>query len=493
MKIGLLTHLTGAFIVVLGIIGCAPIALPQGATHAAPALAVTPFTVPAPDKTAVFAPTFAPLPGAPVTPTVPCPVPTQELFWVEPPKSPTDQLSQTIAVHIGNGEQITVTTESGVFTSIGDAGIPPSGVTVSLVPNAVNHLEVTARVRLIKQSNGCSYGGYTMSTTRDRTGAQLVVVQGSPKQRVPTVAISPANAGRLQQLGSITPPASLTNDFDFLTNEQLVTIGYKDGLSLWSANVGQEILPIGKERLNGLVLALNPAKTHVATLGTPDSPILRLWDIETGTMRELGASKSTPTSLAFSPSGKRLASGDDGDTVQIWDVASGALTNTFKGDVSHRLQRFARLYWIDDETLLAAASDAIYQWNVTSGKIVRRIAKPTEISFLVDAAFANQGKRVFGVAQDDALYVWDEATGIWSKLPSRPGLTFLHVEMSPDELLVAAGTANGEMMIADAAARKWLASYKMLGSGLAAIRFSPDSRYVAIGGADAPIWLWGIP
>src|SRR5690606_7060258 len=46
-----------------------------------------------------------------------CPIATPEFFTVEPVTSPTDLLSQTITVDLGNGEMITITAESGVFTA----------------------------------------------------------------------------------------------------------------------------------------------------------------------------------------------------------------------------------------------------------------------------------------------------------------------------------------------------------------------------------------
>ena len=58
-------------------------------------------------------------PGETDTPdnTTQCPQATPEFFTVEPVTSPTSELTQVITVDLGNGEAITVTTESGVFTA----------------------------------------------------------------------------------------------------------------------------------------------------------------------------------------------------------------------------------------------------------------------------------------------------------------------------------------------------------------------------------------
>jgi hypothetical protein len=106
---------------------------------------------------------------------------TAEPLWVDPVTSPTDQLSQIITVRIGNGEEVTIVTESGTFTATGNfnAYASPALVEVTLLPNTVHHLQVFAMVKTVF-SNGCPYGGYRLNTTRDRNGDPLTIVQGTP-------------------------------------------------------------------------------------------------------------------------------------------------------------------------------------------------------------------------------------------------------------------------------------------------------------------------
>lgn len=118
-----------------------------------------------------------------LTATLPCPVPTLEPLWVEPVISPTDLLTQTITVWIGNGETVTVTAESGVFTITGDFDVygNPALVTIDLLPGVTHHLTVTAWVKEVWQ-NGCKYGGYTRGTQDDRYGQPLTIIQTGEHQ-----------------------------------------------------------------------------------------------------------------------------------------------------------------------------------------------------------------------------------------------------------------------------------------------------------------------
>jgi hypothetical protein len=88
-------------------------------------------------------------------------------------RSPAHQLTQVITVDLGNGETITVTSESGVFTAPFDTF--PKEITIDLLPNTTHNLTVEGRVREVVQGD-CTYGGYTLSTTMDRNGGPLQIV-----------------------------------------------------------------------------------------------------------------------------------------------------------------------------------------------------------------------------------------------------------------------------------------------------------------------------
>lgn len=107
----------------------------------------------------------------------PCPVATPEFFAVDPVTSPTGELSQTVTVDLGNGEAITITTESGTFTAPFDTF--PMEIEIDLLPDTTHNLTVEGKVREVVQGD-CTYGGYILSTTRDRYGDPLVIEQNQP-------------------------------------------------------------------------------------------------------------------------------------------------------------------------------------------------------------------------------------------------------------------------------------------------------------------------
>lgn len=131
--------------------------------------------------------TPSPSPSPSPSPTL-CPQATPELLAVEPVTSPTVLLSQVVTVRIGNGEAVTVTAESGTFTTTGSFGAysSPALVEITLHHNVTHHLNVNARVRTVNVG-GCQYGGYTLSTGQDKFGALLTIIQEAKIVYLPIV------------------------------------------------------------------------------------------------------------------------------------------------------------------------------------------------------------------------------------------------------------------------------------------------------------------
>ncbi len=113
------------------------------------------------------------------TPT-PCPKATAEPMAVEPVITLTQEFSQTIIIRLGNGEVVTVTSESGVYSKADSFGFVsnPALVDIWLLPNTTHHLAVYGKVRQVNV-DGCLYGGYTLFRDVDRNYNPLVITQVS--------------------------------------------------------------------------------------------------------------------------------------------------------------------------------------------------------------------------------------------------------------------------------------------------------------------------
>src|SRR3972149_3430547 len=113
-----------------------PVETTAAVTTAAPPVATTAVAttvVPATEAATTAAPPVVTTAAA-TTPA--CPPPTLEPLLVEPAVSPTNQLNAIIVVRIGNGDQVTVASESGTFQVSGNFSVnAPAQVTIPLLPN----------------------------------------------------------------------------------------------------------------------------------------------------------------------------------------------------------------------------------------------------------------------------------------------------------------------------------------------------------------------
>lgn len=190
------------------------------------------------------------------TPTIsPCPQATPEPLWIDPVTSSTSQLTQTITVYLGNGEEVTIETESGTFRQTGSTRF---ALTIDLLPDTIHHLRVTGKVRQANQG-GCVYGGYTLSATTDRQGNPLMIVQQSAAgptktptqtQATTTVTASPTHTPtKTQATATKTSAPTQTPTPETVTGKVCLSPAESELARLindYRANQGLDRVPVSK-------------------------------------------------------------------------------------------------------------------------------------------------------------------------------------------------------------------------------------------------------
>jgi len=118
-------------------------------------------------------------------------------------------------------------------------------------------------------------------------------------------------------------------------------------------------------------------------------------------------------SVAWSPDGKRIASGtgsagsngpvNSGNTLRVWDATTGATLLTYIGQGD--TQTYA-LAWSPDSTELASGGDGkvVYVWDAATGKTLLAFHGHTDIIF--GLAWSPDGAQIASASADGTARVW---------------------------------------------------------------------------------------
>jgi WD40 repeat protein len=182
---------------------------------------------------------------------------------------------------------------------------------------------------------------------------------------------------------------------------------------------------------------LNPTNLSIQS-PTSTAPSLR-----TALYIYRGHSASVVT-VAWSPDGKRIASGSNDSTVQVWDATNGGHVYTDHGHVG----RVNAVVWSPDGKRIASGSaDTTSQvWDAVNGGHVLVYRGQTDAVWSV--AWSPDGKRIVSGSGNIDTGKGDTTAQVWDATNGGPILIYRgqsepvwSVAWSPDNTLVASGSA----------------------------------------------------
>ena len=163
-------------------------------------------------------------------------------------------------------------------------------------------------------------------------------------------------------------------------------------------------------------------------------------------------------SLAFSPDGSILASGNDEDAILLWDVNTGELLETFEGH-THGVDSVA---FSPDGSILASGSGGssvgeggtIYLWDIATRRLKNTLKLPNPLA---------KGRRI----------------------------TYTRVAFSPDGSILASGIYD-ETIFLWIGTELFLETFEGHTDDVTSVAFSPDGSTLASGSEDGTIRLWDV-
>jgi RNA polymerase sigma factor (sigma-70 family) len=257
-------------------------------------------------------------------------------------------------------------------------------------------------------------------------------------------------------------------------------------ICLWDLATGKLLrsFPTG---YSNILFALSPdgrtlVETHQANWE------IRLWDVASG--KNLGQlqwkeGSYWPSSFAFSPDGKTLASGNMLGSIDLWDLTTDAHMAHLK---TPKEQIGTVAFTPDGKTLVAAADKTITLWDVVSRKELRKLTRPESIALM--AVSPNGGLLASG-GYKGGIALWDLQSGnVIHEWPTT--YHFSSLIFSPDGKSLASAEGGDDydydfIALRDVNGGK---ARRIKAPGIWTVAFSPDGKTLISGHLGGMIRLW---
>ncbi|WP_217357020.1 pentapeptide repeat-containing protein [Dolichospermum sp. UHCC 0299] len=234
-------------------------------------------------------------------------------------------------------------------------------------------------------------------------------------------------------------------------------------------------------------VAFSPDGKYLAT-GDSDGRV-QIWNAVTGReLLTLVGHSHFVVSLAWSGDGLTLASGSYDTTVKLWDVQSGDCVRTLEGHSSV----VNSVAWSGDSLTLASGSydNTVKLWNVQSGECVRTLEGHSSV--VNSVAWSGDSLTLASGSHDNTVKLWDVQSGDCVQTLEGHSDSVRSVAWSGDGLTLASGSNDNTVKLWDVQSWECVRTLEGHSSVVNSVAWSGDSLTLASGSHDNTVKLWDV-
>ncbi|MEH1915177.1 NB-ARC domain-containing protein [Nostoc sp.] len=193
-------------------------------------------------------------------------------------------------------------------------------------------------------------------------------------------------------------------------------------------------------------------------------------------------------SVAFSPNGKLLATGDTNGEIRLYEVANSQQLLTCKG---HAGWVWSVSFSPNGQVLASGSNDqTIKLWDTSNGQCFKTLEGHT--GGVRSVTFNSDGQVLASGSDDQTVKLWNTTTGKCIKTLQEVGCSVWSVAFSPKNYILASGNDDYKVRLWDINSSSCIHTLEGHTQRVYSVTFSPDGNTLASGSHDQTVKLWNL-
>jgi WD40 repeat protein len=193
-------------------------------------------------------------------------------------------------------------------------------------------------------------------------------------------------------------------------------------------------------------------------------------------------------SLAFSPDGSILASGSSDRTVKLWDVGTGQCLQTFR---EHDNEVWSVAFSPDGKTLVSGSNDHTMKlWSIQTGKCLKTFQGHT--SWVISVAFSRDGQTLASGSDDNTIRLWDVDTGECIKILQGHDDGIRSITMNSNDQTLVSCSDDQTVKLWDVATGECIKTLQGHRAAVWSVDICPQGDLIASASLDQTVRLWSV-